>query len=70
MSYVVSTGTVAFSRGEDRPRGVEVAAGGVAIKLPKDVAALLHRLAYETGRSKRDLVIDAIRNTYERNPDV
>jgi hypothetical protein len=30
MSYVVGAGTVAFSRGEDRPRGVEVTVGGVA----------------------------------------
>ena len=30
MSDVVGTGTVALGRGEDRPRGVEVAAGGVA----------------------------------------
>ncbi|GAA2715375.1 hypothetical protein Apa02nite_093600 [Actinoplanes palleronii] len=30
MSHVVGTGTVAFSRGEDRPRGVEVAVGGEA----------------------------------------
>jgi hypothetical protein len=29
MSDVVGTGTMAFSRGEDRSRGVEVAAGGV-----------------------------------------
>lgn len=35
-----------------------------AIKLPLDVAELLHRLAYETGRSKRDLVIEAIRQAY------
>ena len=35
-----------------------------AIKLPDDVAALLHRLAYETGKSKRDLVLDAVRKTY------
>ena len=41
-----------------------------AIKLPADVAALLHRLAYETGKSKRDLVIDAVRKTYEEDPDV
>lgn len=37
----------------------------LAIKLPPDVAELLHRLAYETGRSKRDLVIEAIRQTYK-----
>jgi hypothetical protein len=30
MSDVVGAGTVAFSRGEDRPRGVTVAAGGVS----------------------------------------
>ena len=40
-----------------------------AIKLPSDVAALLHRLAYETGRSKRDLVVDAVRRTYAEDPD-
>jgi hypothetical protein len=26
--------------------------------------------AYETGKSKRDLVIDAVRQTYRKNPDV
>jgi len=36
----------------------------LAMKLPPDVAELLHRLAYETGRSKKDLVIDAVRKTY------
>jgi predicted transcriptional regulator len=36
----------------------------LSIRLPEDVAALLHRVAYETGRSKHDLVIDAIRRTY------
>lgn len=36
----------------------------LAIKLPPDVAAALHRLAYETGRSKRDLVVSALRDTY------
>lgn len=40
----------------------------LSIKLPADVAALLHRLAYETGKSKRDLVIDAVRKTYEKAP--
>lgn len=30
MSHVVGAGTVAFSRGEDRPRGVPVVVGGVA----------------------------------------
>lgn len=37
----------------------------LSIKLPDDVAEILHRLAYETGRSKRDLVIDAVRGTYK-----
>lgn len=37
----------------------------LSIKLPPDVASLLHRLAYETGRSKRDLIISALRHTYE-----
>ncbi len=41
----------------------------LSIKLPADVAAILHRLAYETGRSKRDLVIDAVRKTYKEAPD-
>jgi predicted transcriptional regulator len=36
----------------------------LSIKLPPDVAELLHRLAYETGRSKRDLVIAAVRQAY------
>lgn len=36
----------------------------LAIKLPADVAALLHRAAYETGVTKRDLVINAIRDSY------
>jgi hypothetical protein len=36
----------------------------LAIKLPPDVAELLHRRAYETGTSKRDLVINAVRTTY------
>lgn len=42
----------------------------LAIKLPPDVAALLHRLAYETGRSKRDLVIAAVRRAYGEPYDV
>lgn len=36
----------------------------LSIKLPPDVAEILHRLAYETGRSKRELVIDAVRKAY------
>jgi hypothetical protein len=36
----------------------------LSIKLPVDVAKLLHRLAYETGQSKRDLVIAAISKAY------
>lgn len=36
----------------------------LAIRLPEDVAAMVHRLAYETGRSKRDLVIEALWKTY------
>jgi predicted transcriptional regulator len=36
-----------------------------SIKLPADVAATLHRLAYETGKSKKELVIDAVRQTYQ-----
>jgi len=36
----------------------------LAIRLPPDVASLLHRLAYETGRSKKDLVLAAIREAY------
>jgi hypothetical protein len=36
----------------------------LAIKLPADVAELLHRVAYETGRTKRDLVLDAVRQVY------
>lgn len=51
----------------DTPPGPRPPAN-LAIKLPEDVAALLHRLAYETGRSKRNLVIDAIRKTYESTP--
>ena len=39
-----------------------------SIKLPGDVAALLRRLAYETGRSKRDLVLDAVRKVYAVPP--
>ena len=41
----------------------------LSVKLPTDVAALLHRTAYETGRSKQDLVIDALRQTYARRTD-
>ena len=41
----------------------------LAIKLPPDIAALLHRLAYETGKSKKDLVLDALRQTYEKTPN-
>jgi predicted transcriptional regulator len=40
----------------------------LSIKLPPDVAELLHRLAYETGRSKRDLVITAVRQAYGSPP--
>jgi len=40
------------------------ASTNLSIKLPGDVAKLLHRLAYETGQSKRDLVIAAIRREY------
>jgi predicted DNA-binding protein len=39
----------------------------LSIKLPADVAEILHRLAYETGKSKRDLVLDAVRRTYGQN---
>src|SRR5664279_547654 len=37
MSYTVNTSTVAFSRGEDRPRGVPVAVCGMSAGFaPKD----------------------------------
>jgi hypothetical protein len=35
-----------------------------AAELPLDAAAILHRVKYETGRSKVDLVAEAIRLTY------
>jgi len=36
----------------------------LSIKLPPDIAELLHRTAYETGRSKQDLVTAAIQLAY------
>jgi|GEM_PF-5753475 len=39
---------------------------GLMIRPPADIAALIHRLAYETGRSKQDLIVDAIRQTYQK----
>lgn len=36
----------------------------IGFKMPADVAAAVHRLAYETGRSKQDLFLDAFRKTY------
>lgn len=38
-------------------------------QLPADVAEILHRLAYETGRTKRDLVIDAVRQVYGKKKE-
>ena len=35
-----------------------------AAQLPPNVAALLHRTAYQTGRSKVDLVVTAIEQVY------
>jgi hypothetical protein len=35
-----------------------------AAELPRDAAAILHRVKYETGRSKVDLVAEAIRQVY------
>lgn len=35
--------------------------------IPEDLARALHRLAYETGRTKRDLIIDAVRAAYGDN---
>jgi hypothetical protein len=40
----------------------------VTVRLPEDAAALLHRLAYETGRSKQALIAEALRRTYGTNP--
>lgn len=40
------------------------APSNLSVKLPPDAAVILHRAAYETGRSKQDLVADAIRKTY------
>lgn len=40
------------------------APAGLSIKLPTDVAEVLHRAAYEMGVTKRDLVINAIRESY------
>lgn len=40
----------------------------LSVKLPEDVAALLHRIAYETGRTKQDLVTDALRKVYGGQP--
>jgi hypothetical protein len=40
----------------------------LSVKLPPDVAELLHRTAYETGRTKQDLVTDALRKTYGEIP--
>jgi hypothetical protein len=41
----------------------------LAMRLDPDVAEILHRLAYETGKSKRDLVHDAVRKTYKTGED-
>jgi len=35
-----------------------------SIRLPKDLAELLRRLAYERRVTKQSLIIDAIRKTY------
>jgi predicted transcriptional regulator len=51
----------------DAPRNGPKPPTHLSIKLPADVAEILHRLAYETGRSKRDLVIDAVRRVYGEN---
>ncbi len=40
----------------------------LSIKLPHDIATVLHRLAYETGTSKRALVLDALRRCYIEDP--
>lgn len=37
----------------------------VNVKLPGDLAQLLHQLSFERRMSKTALVIEAIRNTYE-----
>jgi predicted DNA-binding protein len=39
----------------------------LSLRLPDETAALLHRLAYETGKSKHELVIDAIHNTHDKD---
>lgn len=52
----------------DQPKAPKPPANLTIRDLPEDVAYLLHRIAYETGRTKRDLVIDAIRQTYGDNP--
>jgi hypothetical protein len=36
----------------------------LSVKLPPAAAAILHRVAYETGRSKQDLVTGAIIAVY------
>jgi hypothetical protein len=37
---------------------------GFSVRFPADVAEILHRTAYETGRTKLDLVSEAIRIVY------
>lgn len=32
--------------------------------LPEDLARTLHRVSYETGETKRDLIIKSLRTTY------
>jgi predicted transcriptional regulator len=47
----------------DEPKGPKPPTN-LSIKLPPDVAEVLHRLAYETGQSKRDIVISALRQVH------
>lgn len=41
----------------------------LAMKLPPDAAEILHRTAYETGKTKLDLVSEAIRLAYGQTPE-
>lgn len=47
----------------DTPTGPRIPRN-LSVVLPEDVAALLHLAVYQTGRSKQDLVSDAIRRVY------
>lgn len=71
MSDIVGAGTVAFSRGEDRPRGVEVAAGGVAArcalersdtKSEAEIGSLAARGAGHRGVGGPDIVKRYVKN--------